>query len=70
VLEHVLPVFLEGAEIRLDVRQDRFFVEVVTDDFRHQRVHGFVIRHAVAQRIGDPNVAGAVSIDEPRDPDQ
>src|SRR5258706_1687811 len=70
VLEHMAALALVRAEERGDVGEDGVLVQVVLDDVGHQGIHRLVVRHPVAQRIGDGDVAGSVGVDESGDTDQ
>ena len=57
VRQHVGPFVGPIADIAGHVRQQRRFIEVEADEVRHPGVHGLVVRHACARRIGQGDVA-------------
>jgi len=70
MLEHVAAVVIDRADVRVHVGQDRILVEVVADDRRDQRVHGLVVRHPVAEPVGDCDVARPVGVHQAGHPDE
>ena len=54
----------------VDVAQDRLLAEVVPDEVRHVGVEQLVVGDAVADRVGDRDVAGPGGVDEAGAPEQ
>ena len=57
-VEHVGPLVLVPQEVGGHAGEDRLGAEVVADELGHVGVHGLVVGHAVAHRVGDGDVAG------------
>src|SRR5258708_2055422 len=70
MLEHVAPVLIERAYVCVHIGQARFLVEVITNDLWDQRIHGLVVRHPVAEPVGDRDVSGPVRVHQAGRPDE
>ena len=64
VREDVVALLRVDAEVGGHVRQDGVLIEVVFDHLRHERVNGFVVRHAGADRVREGDVALLVGADD------
>src|SRR5258708_21300835 len=70
MVEHVSTVFVDRAQVSGHVRQDGILSEVVADYLRDQRVYRLVVSDPISQRVRYGHVSGAVSVDEPGNPDE
>ncbi len=69
-VHHLLEVLRLAEAPGVDVAEDRLLGEVVADQVGHVGVDELVVGHAVADRVGQREVAGARCVEHPRAPEQ
>ncbi len=65
MLEHVGAVGLARAHVRFDLAEDRLLGEVETDHVGHEGIEALVVRHTVARRVRECDVALRVGAQKP-----
>ena len=64
ILEHVRAISRVGQQVRLDVRQNRLFVEIETNNRRHVRIDRLVVGDACADGVHNRHVARPISVEQ------
>ena len=66
VFQNVFPIVITLTDIRLHIRQDRFFIKVVTDHLWNVSVDHLVVGNAGAWSIGQSDSSVSIRIHQPR----
>src|SRR3954447_5218490 len=63
IVTDVLPLRLVTHQKCLDVVQNWFFAEVVTDDLRHESIDGLIVGHPGSESIREYDIPCAVGVE-------
>ena len=66
VFQHVGEILLVVEHIGVDILEDRLFIQIKTDHFRHIGIHRFIVGHTGTDSIRQRNASGTVGAHQSR----